>query len=101
MTPKRDWFTTYRSISYGEVLVGNNVTYKVVGIRLVRIKMYGGVVRTLFDVCHVLYLRKNIMSLGIFDSQGYKYTSEGGVLIISKGALVFITGKLVNGLYML
>lgn len=101
MTPRRDWFTTYRSISDGEVLVGNNVTYKVVGIRLVRIKIYGGVARTLFNVCHVPNLRKNIMSLGIFDSQGYKYTGEGGVLIISKGALFSIKGKLVNGLYML
>ena len=41
------------------------------------------------------------MSLGIFDSQGYKYTGEGGVLAISNGALVFIKGKMVNGLYML
>ena len=27
MTPRRDWFATYRSIS-GEVLMGNNMTYK-------------------------------------------------------------------------
>ena len=101
MTPKSDWFTTYRSISGGEVLMGNNMTCKVMGIGIVRIKMYDGVVRTLFDVCHVPDLKKNILSLGIFDSQGYKYTGEGGVLTISKVALVFIKGKMVNGLYML
>lgn len=68
MTPRRDWFTTYRSISDGKVLIGNNVTFKVVGIRPVRIKIYGSVVRTLFDVYYMPDLRKNIMSLGIFDS---------------------------------
>ena len=101
MTPKRDWFTTYQLISGGEVLMGNNMTCKVVGIGTVRIKMYDGVVRTLFDIRHVPYLKKNLLSLGIFDSQGYKYTGEGGVLAISNGALVFIKGKMVNGLYML
>ena len=92
MTPRRDWFTTYRSIS-GEVLMGNNMICKVLGIGIVRIKMYDGVVRILSNVRHVPDLRKNLLSLGIFDSQGYKYTGEGGVLRISNGGLVFIKGN--------
>ena len=100
MTLRRDWFTTYRSIS-GEVLMGNNMTCKVLGIGIVRIKMYDCIVRILSNVCHVPNLRKNLLSLAIFDSQGYKYIGEGEVLRISKGGLVFIKGKLVNGLYML
>ena len=63
--------------------------------------MYDGIVRTLSDVRHVPDLKKNLLSLGIFNSQGYKYADKGGVLRISKGALVFIKGKMVNGLYML
>ena len=81
--------------------MGNNITCTVVGIGTMRIKMYDGVVRTLSDVRHVPDLKKNLLSLGIFDSQGYKYTGEGGVLTIYKGAFVFIKGKMVNGLYML
>ena len=61
MTPRRVWFTTYRSIS-GEVLMGNNMTCKVLGIGTGRIKMYDGVVRILSNVCHVPYLRKNLLS---------------------------------------
>ena len=61
MTPRRDWFTTCRSIS-GEVLMGNNMTCKVLGIGTGRIKMYDGVVRILSNVCHVPYLRKNLLS---------------------------------------
>ena len=101
MIPKRDWFTTYQSISGGEVLIENNVTCKVVGLGIVRIKTYDSVVRTLFNVRHVPNLKKNLLTLGIFNSQGYKYNGEGGVLTISKGALVFVKGKMVNGLYML
>lgn len=81
--------------------MGNNVTCKVVGIGTMRIKMYDSVVRTFSNVHHVPDLKKNLLSLGIFDSQGYKYTGEGGVLTISKGALVFVKGKMVNDLYML
>ena len=81
--------------------MGNNITCTVVGIGTMRIKMYDGVVRTLSDVRHVPDLKTNLLSLGVFDSQGYKYTGEGGVLTIYKGAFVFIKGKMVNGLYML
>ena len=72
MTPKRYWFTTYRSISGGEVLMGNNMICKVLGTGIVRIKMYDGIVRTLSNVRHMPDLRKNILSLGIFNSQRYK-----------------------------
>ena len=78
--------------------MGNNVTCKVVRIGTVRIKMYNGVVRTFSNICHMPNLRKNILSLDIFDSHGYKYTGENGVLRINKGALGLIKGKLVNGL---
>jgi hypothetical protein len=81
--------------------MGNNTTYKVVGIGTVRIKMYNGIVRTMTDVRHMPDLAKNLLSLSTFDSQGYSYSGGGGVLRIGKGALIFIKGILVNGLYLL
>ena len=39
--------------------------------------------------------------MSTFDSQGYNYSGGGGVLRIGKGALIFIKGILVNGLYLL
>ena len=81
--------------------MGNNMSYKVVSIGAVRIKMHDGVVRTLTNVQHILDLKKNLISLGVFYSQGYKYSVEGGVLKVSKGALIMIKGKLVSGLYLL
>ena len=53
--------------------------------------------RTLSDVKHVLDLRKNLISLGILDSNGYGYKSKGGVLKVIKGALVVMKGQKVGG----
>ena len=57
--------------------------------------------RTLFGVRHVLDLKRNLVSLGAFDSVGWKYTCEGGVLRVSKGAHVFLEGRKSTNLYVL
>ena len=59
----------------------------------VRIKMFDDVVRTLGNVKHVPDLKRNLISLGTLDSKGHKYTGEGGVLKVSKGALILIVEK--------
>ena len=68
-------------------MMRNNASCKIVGIGTVRIKMFDGVIRTLGNVRHVPHLKRNMISLSILDSKGYKYTCEGGVLKISKGTL--------------
>ena len=92
MTHNRDWFSTYELMHKGVVLMGNNVSCKVAGIGIVRIRMFDGVVCTLGDVRHVTDLKWNLISLSTLDVKGYKYTGEGGVLKISKGALVVMKG---------
>ena len=39
-------------------------------MRNIRLKMFGGVIRTLCDVRHVPDLRKNMLSLGTLDGNG-------------------------------
>ena len=63
--------------------------------------MQDGIVRTLTSVRHVPELKKNLISLGTFDSQGCKFFAQGVVLKLSKGTLMMIKGKLMNGLYLL
>ena len=92
MTLNRDWFSTYKSVHKGAVLMGNNSSCKVAGIRKVRITIFDGVVRTLGDIRHVPDLKINLIFLSTLDAKGYKYTSKGGVLKISKGALVVMKG---------
>ena len=74
----------------GAVLMGN-ASCKVAGIRAVCIKMFE-VVHTLGDIRHVAGLKRNLISLSTLDAKGYKYTGEGGVMKISKGALFVMKG---------
>ncbi|GJX75491.1 transposable element [Tanacetum coccineum] len=102
MSPNRDWFVTYEEFDGGNVFMGNDSPCKVVGIGTIQIRMHDGVVRTLTDVRHVPDLKKNLISLGVFDSKGFKYTSENGVLRVSKGALVVMKAtKGTSSLYTL
>ena len=75
--------------------MGNNASCKVAGIGTICIKKFDGVVPTLGDIGHVADLKRNLISLSTLDAKGYKYTGEGGVLKISKGALVCI--KMFDG----
>ncbi|KAG6388780.1 hypothetical protein SASPL_150216 [Salvia splendens] len=46
------------------------------------------IIRTLTNVRHVPDLKRNLVSLGTLDAQGCRFSAEGGVLKITKGALV-------------
>lgn len=71
------------------------------GIGTVTLKLVDGVPRTLQGVRHVPELRRNLISLGMLDKQGFVCRAEVGVLKITKGSMVFMRGKLENGLYLL
>ena len=56
------------------------------------IKMFDGVVRVLSNVRHVPVLRKNLISFNILDDLDYGYSSKGGIIKITKCALMVIKG---------
>ncbi|GAV83405.1 gag_pre-integrs domain-containing protein [Cephalotus follicularis] len=62
--------------------------------------MFDGVIKTL-EAWHVLGLKKNLISLGVLDSHGCKFTGENGIIKVLKGALVIMKGKKIDGLYQL
>ena len=72
--------------------MGNNAYCKVAGIGTVRIKMFDRVVCTLGDIKHFSDLKRNLISMSTLNVKGYKYIGEGGLLKISKGALVVMKG---------
>lgn len=78
----------------------NNKSCKVIGIRIIRIKMHDGIVKTLSNMRHIPNLRKNLIFLSTLDLHGFNYSDEGGVLKISKSALIVLKGKLSNGFYL-
>ncbi|KAG8474900.1 hypothetical protein CXB51_031553 [Gossypium anomalum] len=93
ISPNRDWFTTYETVSEGVILMGNNASCKITGVGTIKVKMSDGVVRTLSDVRHVPKLKRNLILLSTLDSKGYRYTAKSGVLKISKGFLVVMKGQ--------
>lgn len=70
----------------------NNTSCKVVGIGIVKIKIFDGDVRTLGDVRRVSDLKRNLISLSILDLKRYKFTSKGRVLKVIKNAHVAMKG---------
>ncbi|GFS31987.1 SNF7 family protein [Actinidia rufa] len=83
------------------VLMGNGNACKMMGIGTIRLKMYNGTIKVLTDVRYVPDLKKNLISLGDFDSEGYKIILEGGVLKVVSGALIVLKGTCKGNLYYL
>ncbi|KAG8501431.1 hypothetical protein CXB51_003755 [Gossypium anomalum] len=80
MSPNRDWFTTYETVSECVILMGNNASCKIAGVGTIKVKMFDRVVRTLSDVRHVPELKRNLISLSSFDSKGYRYQLKGSTV---------------------
>ncbi|GAV61576.1 hypothetical protein CFOL_v3_05103, partial [Cephalotus follicularis] len=99
MTPNRDLFTI-NDVKEGKVLLGDNNALKIVGCGKVQIKMFDGVIKTL-EAWHVPGLKKNLISLGVLDSHGCKFTGENGIIKVLRGASVIMKGKKIDGLYQL
>ncbi|KAG8478906.1 hypothetical protein CXB51_028758 [Gossypium anomalum] len=93
MSPNRDCFTIYETVSECVVLIGNNASCNIVSIGMIKVKMFDRVVKTLSGMRHVPELKRNLISLSTLNSKKYKYTTESGVLKISKGFLVMMKGQ--------
>ena len=97
----KEWFKTYRSINDGVMYMGNDVTCNIVGIGSIQLQMFDGTTKLLTDVRHVPDLRKNLISLGALDTNGYKTVVQGGVMKIYKGILLVMKAKKVGNLFQL
>jgi hypothetical protein len=58
--------------------------------------MFDGTVRELVDVRYVPETKSNLISLGVLESCGYKYTCQGGALTLSKGSLVLMKATFIS-----
>ena len=96
VTSNRDWFDIYRSVNSSTIIIGNGAYCKITGIGNIRIKMFDGVVKTLCDIRHALDVENNLILLGTLDSNGYGYKSEGGIMKVTKGAMVVMRGRKVQ-----
>ena len=77
----------------GTVLMGNDHPYQVVGIGSVRIRMFDGVVRTLTNVRYIPEMKKNLISLGVLDSNGHRWSVADGVLQVKARDKAILKGN--------
>jgi len=89
---RKNWFSTFDLVNSTVVHKGNNAQYKVTGIDTVKIKTHDGVLRTLSNVRYVPDLKRKLVSLGTLESKGCKYSTEGGVLKVSKYSRILLKG---------
>ena len=69
-------FDTYQPCEKGIVNMANGTQSRIVGVGIVRIHMFDGVVQTVTGVRHVPCLKRNLISLGTLDARGYRYSSQ-------------------------
>ena len=53
------------------------------------------------EVCHVLEVRLNLMSVGRLDDEGYTGSIRNGVMKFSKGSLIVVRARKINTLYLM
>jgi len=94
----KEWFNTYERFR-GTVLMGNDAACKTVRKGSIRMKMFDEHVRTLKDVRQVLDPRKNLLSLGALEAQGYKFSGADGVLKVTKGFMMVLKEERTMNLY--
>lgn len=63
--------------------------------------MYDGMEWILNNVRYIPELKRNLISLGTLDSNGYSYKVIGGVLKVSRGYLCVLKAVKENGLHIL
>ncbi|GJX70600.1 retrovirus-related pol polyprotein from transposon TNT 1-94 [Tanacetum coccineum] len=101
MIPHRSWLTTYESFNGGNVYMGNHSICPIIRNGSIQVKMHDGVVRTITGVQHIPDLERNLISLSTLEANGCKYSGEGEVMKILKGALVLMKAIQSGGLYVL
>lgn len=79
------------------MLLGNNKACKIDDIGSIKLRLTYGTERILQEVRHVPELKRNLVSLVMLDSYGFSCRIEGGILKVTKGSLLMMKAKLVNG----
>ena len=98
-TPRRDFFTSYKSGDYGTVKMENSGVSKIVRVGDISLKTDVGCTLVLRDVRHIPDLRLNLMSTGRLDVAGYQSWFVGGHWKLIKGSMIAARGKICCTLY--
>lgn len=75
---------SYNKIEGGQVLLGSNVSCKIVGIGNIKFQMFDGSVKILSNEKHFLGLKRNLISIGMLDESSMSCKTENVICIFVK-----------------
>ncbi|KAH9648691.1 hypothetical protein KPL70_025696 [Citrus sinensis] len=101
LCPIKEWLTDFCNLESSAVVMGNDQPCRTMGIRIIRLKMFDGMVRELKEVRYVTTLKKNLISVGTLKAKGYKVTIEDGTMKFTHGAMMILQGYQHHNIYYL
>lgn len=76
LDPNKNWFETNKDQEGGSALFRNNKSCKIIGIGTIRLKVDDGTEKILKEVRYIPKLKRNLISFGVFDRNGYSFKEE-------------------------
>jgi hypothetical protein len=101
MCPNKHLFSRLEDFDGGVMLMGNDDVCDIKRIGTIHLKIHNGIVKTLTEVWYVPDLKKNLFSLEVLESSGYKIIMHGRVLRAICGVLVALRCTRKGNLYFL
>ncbi|KAH9753759.1 hypothetical protein KPL71_015193 [Citrus sinensis] len=101
LCPIKEWFTDFRNLESGAVVMGNDQPCRTMGIGTIRLKIFDGMIRELKEVRFIPTLKNNLIYMGALEAKGYKVTIEDGTMKFTHGAMVIMQGVRRHNLYYL
>ncbi|GJR39598.1 retrovirus-related pol polyprotein from transposon TNT 1-94 [Tanacetum coccineum] len=94
MTPRRDFLFDFKEFNGGTILLDDNRAYAIMGTRKVRVQMKDGSSFVLENVHYIPELKRNLISLGTMDREGYTMKLHNGRVKVIKGSLMVLSGTM-------
>jgi hypothetical protein len=87
-------------VIFGQVYLGDDEPCQIFGMGKVQIKQENGNQLLLKEVRHIPYLRRNLISMGQLESEGYISAFTDKAWKVTKGSLVMEKGEKIGTLYL-
>ncbi|GJT40820.1 zinc finger, CCHC-type containing protein [Tanacetum coccineum] len=94
MTPRRNFLFDFKEFNGSTVLLGNNRACAIMRIGKVRVQMKDGSSFVLENVRYIPELKRNLISLGTLDREGYTVKLQNGRVKMIKGSLMVLSGTM-------
>ena len=101
MTSRKDWFSEFKEVTGGQVLLADDRAVSVQGIGTILLKTRGGTINRLANVRYVLNLKRNLILVSSLDLQGFKQKGVDGKTCFFKKGKLALRERLCGSLYLL